>query len=279
MSLSICALALILVGPHAAATALLTISGLGRLHADETRNKFAHPRRSGSGGNLQRPQMRFPLSYCAFVLLLVLGPVASSRAQGPGRSAPETYGLHAAAALSSVTLDLDDAGSRTMPALAVDLGYRLRIPCCRSRRPVSVTPLFGIQVTSIAGVNEGSDDVAFASITPGVQLAARIGAVRPFLTWRDGKRTMERFDRVDGADTLVATNYIGEGHSLAVGVEVPLARTRWGQGLTLSVARLRGRFTSIERAGEDSPTRLPFNATIVNVGWSGRFRGTSLLFQ
>lgn len=214
----------------------------------------------------------------ALTALLPFGWATPLEAQFRSYTPPETHGLHSALALGALRLSLDGDGTRTMPTLGIDLGWRVRLPCCRSQRPVSITPLFGIQVTSIQGVRDGSDDVSFASITPGVQLAARISKLRPFVTWRSGKRTMERFDRLAGADTLVASDYAGDGRSIALGVEIPAPWRRWGEGFQISVARVEGHFTTVERSGEDYRARLPFRASIVNVAWSGRLRGTSKLF-
>ena len=166
---------------------------------------------------------------------------------------------------------LADSALAADNALRLEAGYRMRLPLPRSWPMLALTPHVSLAITDVRGISLGSPKVAFSHVDLGTQLTARIGAVRPYVSWRVGKRTIERTERG------VPINYWGTGQAMVSGVEIPL--TRSGRGIDLAMTRLSGRLTTRQLVKAEDPASLGISGWLFTVGWSGRFRGTDLLFR
>jgi hypothetical protein len=126
-------------------------------------------------------------------------------------------------------------------------------------------------MTRFAGIRLGSNEVAFSRVELGVQGAARVGPLRPYVLWRRGKGTMERMIGDEVA------NFYGPGDGWGAGVEIPLTK-RCANAVDVAWHRSVGTFDEVEtRSGLLEPS-ASYRSTFITVGWSGRFRGTRLLF-
>lgn len=205
------------------------------------------------------------------------GVVLASSIAAPVVSAQhpvETNGLHGSIGTGLERLNVSNRSTSHM-VTAVEIGARLRVPWWSATSRVSITPHVTLGITSLRGIGgEDSLERDFAYLDRGVQVAARFGPVRPYVFVRNGKKTMERLD------VREPSNYVGSGNTFGAGIEIPWGSTVWGQGFYVAASFIDGRFTSIERRGNDDiPASLPFTAGVVHLGWGGRFRGASLLFK
>jgi hypothetical protein len=199
----------------------------------------------------------------AFSLLSAARHVAAQK--------PEYQGLAGSVAVARTSYSISDTAAPVHGALRLELGYRLRLPG-KVGKIVTVTPLFSLGVTHIAGISIGSRQVALAQIDKGIQLTARSRLARPYVVLRSGTRTMERME--DG----YPINYTGSGKGFGGGVEIPMSRT--GRGFDISATHVRGTFTERQRLKYDLRTvSLPYSGWVLAFGWSGKFRGTSLIGQ
>lgn len=214
---------------------------------------------------------RARLGFCPLrtVLLAMLGasPLSTVRAQSP-----EYQGLTGGLLAGEAVWRLDDGRRPAHFAGGLFAGYRFRIADVDGAI-VSVTPRFAITLTNFAGIRLHSSEVAFSRIDlPGGQLAIRLGKVRPYLLADHGTVTIERYA---GPDLL---NYSGRSTSFGLGIELPRDNP-CGAGFDIAVRRTSAQLTNYEWRGTGAPPPGgSLGATIVTVGWSGRFRGSQLLF-
>jgi hypothetical protein len=216
---------------------------------------------------MPRLRWRFTARWRAGVTLLALSG-ADAMAQ-----APEYQGLNASIAVGGARALLDDRDDPWRVAGSLTIGYRFHL-FDLGAASISLTPRFGLTATKVRGIRLDSREVAFSRIdVPGFQLAARIGPVRPYVLVDQGKVVVERYV---GADLV---NYWGSVWSQGFGVELPRANP-CSAGFDLSIRRVRGTFTDSEWRGSGAPPDGgSVSATIITLGWSGRLRGSRVLFS
>jgi hypothetical protein len=204
------------------------------------------------------------------VFALTLLPLLASAAQ-----APEDQGLRGGIFVGATKYRLDD-GERPAHFIAgLSAGYRIRLFDV-GNASVTLTPHVALAITQFRGISLNSTEIGFSRVdAPGAQLAIRLGKVRPFLLAQYGRVAIERYV---GSDLL---NYSGSMLMYGFGVELPRANP-CGAGFDFTIRRTAGDLTGVEWR-DPTGTRAPpaggsIGSTIVTVGWSGRFRGTKLLF-
>jgi hypothetical protein len=187
----------------------------------------------------------------------------------------EYQGLVGGIFLGGAHYRLDDVDPASHPIGGLTVGYRVRLFDIRNA-PVSLTPHFALAFTRFRGIALNSNEIGFSRLDkPGLQLAVGLGRIRPYLLAQHGQVSVERYV---GADLM---NYYGSTPMYGLGVELPRSNA-CGAGLDVAVRRTTGRLSQVEwRDPTGSRTAPPggsIASTIVTIGWSGRLRGTRLLF-
>lgn len=204
--------------------------------------------------------------------LLVASTVA--RAQSKPKP-PEYQGLTAGLLFGATDFRLDDAAPPPRFTGGLHLGYRIRL-FGWGHTTWSLTPQFMLAMTQFRGISLNSTEIGYSRFGPGLQLAVRTGAVRPYLLYERGTSTVERYV---GSDLM---NYYGKMPAYGIGIELPF-NNPCGSGFNLAVRRTTGMLDTLEWR-PPTPTSVPapggsVGSTIVTLGWSGRFRGSHLLFS
>jgi hypothetical protein len=189
--------------------------------------------------------------------------------------APEYQGLSGGIVLGVVRYRLDD---RLPPAQFIGgltAGYRVHLLDIGGAA-LSVTPHVSLAMTRLRGISLNSTEIGFSRVdAPGAQIALRLGKVRPYVLAQYGKVTIERYV---GDDLL---NYSGAKWMFGLGMEIPRTNV-CGAGFDVAVRRTTGALSSHEWRDPTGTRTAPpggsIGSTIVTLGWSGRFRGSRLLF-
>jgi hypothetical protein len=202
--------------------------------------------------------------------LAILLPLCSSRAQNT-----EYQGLTGGIFAGATRYRLDDGAPPAHFIGGVTVGYRARL-FKAGPAVISVTPHVALAVTQFRGISLNSSEIGFSRLdVPGIQVAAGLRHVRPYVLLQRGQVTIERYV---GTDLM---NYYGSAPSYGFGVELPRSNV-CGAGLDIAVRHTSGTLSRVEwRSPSAGRTPAPggsIGSTIVTVGWSGRFRGTRLLF-
>src|SRR5258708_39643581 len=208
------------------------------------------------------------------VVILAAGPMWDAA------QASEYQGLNASFVPVGV-MKYEIAGESFPAHLAggLTVGYRLRVT--KIERPITVTPHLSIMATKFGGISLNTSQIAFSRVDYGVQLAGSVAGVRPYVTYRKGKATVERMvgtitqPRPDTVDA----NFWGSGNAVGAGIEIPAWwHSRCASSFDLSMSRSSGTFDQVETRQTPVTTGQSYRATVFALGWSGRFRGTLLLF-
>lgn len=186
---------------------------------------------------------------------------------------PEHHGLTGGLYIGSGQWKLDD---RSPPAHATGglmLGYRVKLFEVGGKT-VSIMPHAGLLMTRLRGIDLGSNQLGFARVDkPGMQLAVRFHKFRVYGVAQKGSVSVER---MVGNQVV---NYWGSAPAYGIGVEIP-RNNPCGAGLDISYRSMRGDLTDSEWRGSGSPPPGGHvRGNLLLVGWSGRFRGTRLLFS
>lgn len=201
----------------------------------------------------------------AVSLWLVVALCASGAARG---QAAEYQGLNGSITLGATQWSVDDSTFSTRFAAGLTAGYRVRLPW---ERRITLTPHVALTMTRFAGIKLRTNEVGFSRVELGVQGAAELGPVRPYVLWRFGRGTMERMVGDEAA------NFYGRGSGWGAGIEVPLPNV-CANAIDFAWHYSAGSFDTVETRGGLVRPPMPYRATFVTIGWSGRFRGTRLLF-
>jgi hypothetical protein len=150
-----------------------------------------------------------------------------------------------------------------------DFGWRFDLPSKLLSR-ISVTPKFSMTATHLRGLGESDGPFAYASFGLGLRTTFRVSKVRVFFDALRESQTAEL-----PAANQQSLNYSGPSHlGWGAGVEIPL--TKQGRGIQIGVRRETGTFSSVEKQGVETNATLEHRATVMFVGWCGRFTGISL---
>ena len=185
--------------------------------------------------------------------------------------APEIHGLTGGVAFGGMRWHQEKHESPGDVAGGLYVGYRIPLGEHGGAR-LSLTPQLSMMMTNFRGIALNSDEVGVSREDLGLQFAARVGNVRPYLLAQLGRITTEQYS---GPDLV---NYVGGMRAFGAGTEIPLDKC--GAGLDFTVRYMSGNVTGGEWRRKDSnpPPLGPMNVLIFTAGWSGRFRGTHLLF-
>jgi hypothetical protein len=171
--------------------------------------------------------------------------------------------------LGAAQWSVNDSTFSTRLAGGLTVGYRFGLPWAR---PIKLTPHAALTMTRFAGIKFGSNQVAFSRVEFGVQGAVRTKLIRPYVLWRRGRGTMERMLGDEAA------NSYGPGRGWGAGIEVPLPNN-CPNAIDVAWHRSTGTFDTIETRGGLTQPPMRYRSTFTTIGWSGRFRGTRLLFS
>lgn len=130
---------------------------------------------------------------------------------------------------------------------------------------IRIMPHLAYGITGIRGIDNQPEEFGFSHLDKGLILSIRPWqAVRPYILWRTGTRTMERVE--DGQ----IWNYSGGGHTIGGGVHFPL--TRHSSGIDVGVASLQGRFKDAEMLKEHKAVDAEYRVRMIFVGWTAALR-------
>lgn len=208
------------------------------------------------------------LATAALAFSVVGSPVDGASAQATRPDAVREYhGMNAGIVSGVAQWRLDEGEHATQFLGGFHVGYRLSNRRIWDSR-VSLTPHVVVVLTRFGGVRLGSDQVGYARLGPGLQLAARVGRYRPYLVGEFGSSAVER--QVGG----VLVNAYGSTSTVGVGVELP-RRNACSSGFDVAIRTSSGTLDESESRGPSSaPSRPKLRALALTVGWSGEFRGT-----
>lgn len=203
----------------------------------------------------------------ATVLAIALLPSAAA-----AQPTPTAHGLVGGIAFGFMRWDLAQRSVGADKLGGLSAGYRIALGTANTS-PLTLTPHISLLMTEFRGIALHSDQVAVSRFDAGLELAARWWPVHPFVVVQAGRITTEQY-----VDTNLV-NYSGGMPAYGGGI-------RWqrnndcGAGPEIQVRRTRGELESGEWRLKDTvpPPAGQFSAWIVTAGWSGRFRGTRLLF-
>ncbi len=225
-------------------------------------------------------------------ILLALGPHELYAQQEGSPRPPIIVGPSAGLAFSRVSLAVSNGPSETERLLAMQIGLTLapfarlcsrRGGFCGELSGVRITPQLAFAATHFRGLSPDSDPYSFAyfHLLGGKVSYPLLARLRPFVVFSHGSVSSERFEAVPYGNDVV--NYIGNGTTSGIGVEIPMVRS--GRGFQLSLSRISGRFEERElwdRAANAKvfvSANVPFRAYTFQLGWSGPFTGVSLPWQ
>jgi len=215
--------------------------------------------------------MRAPLLYRALAALIA----CCISSQALIAQEYEYQGLSGGIFLGGAKYRLDDVDPPAHLIGGLSVGYRVRLFSIRNA-PVTATPHISLAFTSVRGIALNSNQIGFSRLdAPGLQLALGLRRVRPYLLAQWGKVTVERYV---GADLM---NYYNSTPMYGLGVELPLSNP-CRAGFDIAVRRTTGILSHVEWRDPTGTRVAPpggsIGSTIVTLGWTGRLRGTRLLF-
>jgi hypothetical protein len=138
----------------------------------------------------------------------------------------------------------------------------------------TLTPHVSLMSTKFRGIPLHSTDVAVSRLDVGVQASVSVRRALLFGLAQAGRLTTEQY-----ADTNLVNYHSGLTPAFGVGAHWPFNRA-CADGPELMIRHTKGDLKDGEMRpkGATPPPAGQIDAWIVTLGWSGRFRGTRLLF-
>jgi hypothetical protein len=203
--------------------------------------------------------------YAATLALLIVPVVCQAQA-------PEIHGLTGGLAVGAMRWKLTTKKDDFDVMGGLHTGWRFSLGRWGMPR-VSLTPHVSLMSTKFRGIPLHSTDVAVSRLDAGLQIAFTARRALPFALVQAGRVTTEQY-----VDTNLV-NHAAAMPAFGLGLQVPIDRV-CADGPELVIRHTKGDLKKGEMRpkGATPPPAGPIDAWIVTLGWSGRFRGTRLLF-